>query len=112
MKALVCGGRNYSDANRVFVELDRIHAERPIDLVIHGGASGADLLGWSWAIAKNIPAREYPADWVKHPKVGGFIRNQQMADAKPDVCIAFPGGNGTADMVARARKAGIELIEF
>jgi hypothetical protein len=32
-----------------------------------------------------------------------------MADLGAELCIAFPGGNGTADMVHRAEKAGIEV---
>jgi hypothetical protein len=32
-------------------------------------------------------------------------------EGKPDLVIAFPGGKGTADMVARAAQAGIKVIE-
>lgn len=31
--------------------------------------------------------------------------------AKPDVVVAFKGGRGTADMVRRAREAGVKVIE-
>lgn len=41
----------------------------------------------------------------------GGIRNQQMADFGPQLCIAFPGGSGTADMVRRAHAAHIRVIE-
>lgn len=30
---------------------------------------------------------------------------------KPDLVVAFPGGRGTADMVQRARAAGVEVLE-
>jgi UDP-N-acetylmuramoylalanine-D-glutamate ligase len=30
---------------------------------------------------------------------------------KPDLVVAFPGGRGTADMVRRAKEAGVEVIE-
>jgi hypothetical protein len=33
-----------------------------------------------------------------------------LNEGKPDLVVAFPGGRGTADMVKRARAAGIELI--
>jgi Lhr-like helicase len=33
-------------------------------------------------------------------------------EGKPDLVIAFPGGRGTADMVGRARKAGIRVVEI
>src|SRR5690606_30354012 len=51
----------------------------------------------------------YPADWRRHGRAAGPIRNQEMADAGADLCIAFPGGRGTADMVRRARAAGIPV---
>ena len=31
---------------------------------------------------------------------------------QPDLVVAFPGGRGTADMVGRARSAGIEVIDL
>ena len=48
-------------------------------------------------------------DWKKYGKKAGPLRNQQMLEeGKPDLVVAFPGGNGTADMVRRAKKANIE----
>ena len=29
---------------------------------------------------------------------------------KPGLVIAFPGGNGTADMVKKAKQAGLEVV--
>jgi hypothetical protein len=34
-----------------------------------------------------------------------------IALALPELVIAFPGGRGTADMVERAKAAGVEVIE-
>jgi hypothetical protein len=54
----------------------------------------------------------YPADWAKHGRAASPIRNQQMLDeGRPNLVVAFPGGRGTADMVRRARSAGVEVIE-
>ena len=42
----------------------------------------------------------------------GHIRNQQMIDeGKPDLVVAFPGGAGTADMIRRAKKHNLKVIE-
>jgi acyl-CoA synthetase (NDP forming) len=55
----------------------------------------------------------FPANWKKHGKSAGPIRNQLMLDVgKPDLVIAFPGGSGTADMIRRARKAGVPVKEI
>jgi UDP-N-acetylmuramoylalanine-D-glutamate ligase len=113
MKILVCGGRDYHDWHHALITLNWIHDERgPISLVIHGGAKGADALGQEWAKSKGIAVSAYYADWAKHGKAAGPLRNQRMVDeAKPDLVVAFPGGRGTADMVSRAKKAGISVIE-
>jgi hypothetical protein len=34
-----------------------------------------------------------------------------LDDGKPELVVAFPGGRGTADMMRRAREAGVEVIE-
>lgn len=52
-----------------------------------------------------------PADWKKHGKAAGPIRNQSMlTEHKPDLVIAFPLGEskGTRDMIRKAKAAGIE----
>jgi hypothetical protein len=82
-------------------------------LIIHGCANGADEWADYWADVNNVPHRAFPADWNKHGKAAGPIRNQRMLDeGKPDMVIAFPGGRGTADMVRRARTAGVEVREI
>lgn len=83
--------------------------------IISGCAKGADSVGVDWAAANWLPCRQFPADWETHGKAAGPIRNQQMLDeGKPDLVVAFPGGRGTADMVRRAKKAGVEVrvIEY
>ena len=35
-----------------------------------------------------------------------------LDEGKPDLVVAFPGGTGTADMIRRAKKAGVEVKEI
>jgi hypothetical protein len=112
VKVLVCGGRDYSDTDQVVNTLDRLDAERLIHIIIHGGARGADSEAAQWADLRQIQSWRFPADWKTHGKAAGPIRNQQMIDdGNPDLVVAFPGGKGTEDMKARARAAGVEVIE-
>ena len=112
MRVLVCGGRSFTDMDKVSRVLADADAQEEITLLIHGNARGADALAASWAIRNRILTLEYPADWATHAKSAGPIRNQRMLGAsRPDLVIAFPGGRGTADMVKRARKAGIRVLE-
>lgn len=121
MKVLVCGGRDYS-ASDAWNWLERnlkdelafatgCHSALAIDAIIHGGARGADEGAARWGASEHVKVLAYPADWKKHGKAAGPIRNQRMIDeAKPDIVVAFPGGRGTADMINRAEAAGIQII--
>jgi predicted Rossmann-fold nucleotide-binding protein len=109
---LVCGGRNYTDKARLSATLNELLHARGIIRIIAGGAKGADTLAEEWAKACGVPCYVYMANWAKLGRNAGPIRNQQMLDeGKPNLVVAFPGGRGTADMVRRARAAGIEVIE-
>lgn len=101
MKVLVCGGRDYSDHEELYSYMDAIHGQTPITCVIHGGAKGADTLAGIWAVQNNLPVVAYPADWKKHGRAAGPIRNKQMLDDNPDIArvIAFKGGKGTLNMI-------------
>lgn len=117
-RVLVCGGRNYFNRDHIHSTLCDIDAERgPITCVIHGAATGADHEGMIWAqmMATSRPYMRhalFAAEWRKHGKAAGPIRNQRMLDeGRPDLVLAFPGGNGTADMMRRAKVAGIEVVE-
>lgn len=113
MRVLVCGGRDFTNRAYVLLTLDKLHAQRPISDLIHGGASGADALAGEWAAHKR-GIRRYISkpDWDRHGKAAGPIRNAHMLTWKPDLVVAFPGGKGTAHMVKIAREAGIEVIEY
>lgn len=111
MRLLVCGGRDYAEREHVYACLDRLHAKRPVTLLIHGAAKGADSLAADWAKARGIEALPFPIapeDWDRHGRNAGPMRNQTMLDkGTPEGVVAFPGGNGTADMVRRSQRAGL-----
>lgn len=139
MRVLVCGGRDFGNVTDIPSNLpgddyERLRVERefqfvwdylirffrennlgfnqePVSTLIYGCASGVDTIAANCAQGI-LMIEPYPANWKKHGKAAGPIRNQHMLDeGKPDLVIAFPGGRGTADMVARARKAGVKVVE-
>ncbi len=112
MRVLVCGGRDYGLVLELRETLDKLHAETPVALLIEGGATGADSLAREWSYLRRVPAQTFRANWSKHGTRAGPIRNQQMLDeGKPDMVVAFPGGRGTADMVRRAKAAGVRVLD-
>lgn len=113
MRVLVCGGRDFRDRDLAYTTLDNLHFIEPITHIIQGGASGADFLAFRWAENHFIPSTEYRADWNANGRAAGPIRNQRMIDeGKPDFVVAFRGGRGTADMLRRAKAAGIKTTEI
>jgi len=109
LKVIACGGRDYADGARVDRILTTIHAALQVDDLIHGGANGADALAASWAVRAGVRVREYQADWQALGRAAGPSRNTAMLMACPALVVAFPGGRGTADMVAQAGKAGVPV---
>ena len=90
-KLIVAGGRDFNDAalmERVLIALaDVDYADMALSIV-SGMARGADALGYQFAQANGVKCYEFPADWEKHGKRAGFIRNKQMGDFA-DGLLAF-----------------------
>lgn len=117
MRILVTGGRKYHDRTTVWKALDEFRLAHESNVIIHGAChlGGADLLADEYARYYGWEIEAYPvAPGIDGPWPGaGPRRNQRMLDtSKPDVCVAFLGGSGTADMVRRARLAGVPVRQI
>lgn len=114
---IVCGGREYADWHRVFAALDHAHRRQPIDLMVHGACLdvkagvllGVDRWADDWARQRGIRREPHPADWATWGKAAGAMRNKQMAELGAHGCVAFPGGDGTANVVRHAERFGIGI---
>lgn len=110
---LICGGRDFTDMEMFRAAIGDIMTLRGCpDRVIHGAARGADMLADEWARSLALDVTAVPADWERHGKAAGPIRNQEMLAMNPHAVVAFPGGRGTANMVGlakAARAAGVEI---
>ena len=109
---LICGGREWTNYGVVERELEAIHREFVVNLVIHGGARGADTLGGRAAKALRIPVRVYMADWERYGKAAGIRRNYEMLrQGNPDHVLAFHSdlgkSKGTKHMLEIAEGAGV-----
>lgn len=127
MRLLVFGGRGFDDKTLFYHAIAcalnwHSYGEEANEswlppngtVVIHGDCStGADRLADEWAIVHWVPCERYPAEWDKHGRAAGPIRNQVMIDkGKPDAGLGFPGGKGTADMMRRLHTAGIKVYDY
>lgn len=118
MRVLVTGGRVFNDRAWLWAGLDYLHNNvMPITQIIEGGAPGADVFAQEWGI-KNIGFDNVitvAAEWDRYHRPGkknpaGAIRNSKMADMRPNVVLACPGGAGTANMIEAARIRGLNVI--
>ena len=112
-RVLVCGGRDYTNRFRITAVMNEIHAQCPIQLLVHGGAKGADTLSKNWAWNKGILTLPFLADWKAHGYSAGPKRNLKMfKESEPDYVIAFPGGKGTKHMVDVAKSFGCPVVDL
>lgn len=112
---LVCGGREYGskveERIHVYATLDQMKAHYGELLIVQGGARGADGQARFWSEDRAVHCATVPAIWNKLGNAAGAIRNSAMLALQPQVCIGFPGGRGTADMLKKARAAGVATYE-
>lgn len=120
IKLLVCGGRDFADRDFVFACLDRVDRKHTVGLLAHGACCyrdgtlrGADRWADEWAAARGVTVSRFPVtptDWGRHGLRAGPMRNMHMLAAiGPDAAVAFPGGSGTADMVAKLEARGVPV---
>ena len=109
MKLIIAGSRTFTDYQLLCHTLSpqRHH----ISEVLHGGARGADQLGFSWAVRHHVRSRCFAADWERFGKSAGVRRNHQMAQAG-DMLVAFHVNHspGTAHMIACMRALGKPVV--
>lgn len=80
-------------------------------------AGGVDRLGVEFALKNGLEFHPFHADWKKHGKAAGMIRNETMGDwtkAHGGRLLAIWDGEspGTLGMVAYAKKIGLEHIAY
>lgn len=111
MKLLVCGDRHWVDQEFILEAIKKVSPE----LVIEGGAPGADTLARIAASRLKIPVVEFKAEWNTYGRAAGPIRNIKMlVEGKPDLVVAFhddiKNSKGTKHMLEEAKKRGIRTI--
>lgn len=119
MRVLLTGSRDWSDEQ---VLKDVVAIFGPSDVLL----SGACLTGADAMAEKHWPGvvERHPADWKAHGKRAGFVRNQEMVESQPHLCLAFVGpcrkhpvqpphdSHGASMTVKLCRDAGIEVREY
>ena len=111
---IVAGGGRALDwpADRITAALLQASSCRPVALLLHGGARGADRLIDHAARSMAWPVEVIPAEWGRYGRAAGPLRNglmlrRALEEATPVqasvLVVAFPGASGTASLVHQAR---------
>jgi hypothetical protein len=121
MRLAIVGSRNFTDyyVFRQKVEqalqewLIEENKDITVEYVISGGASGIDSLANTWANEKECKMVVHWANWAKHGKAAGPIRNSLIISDSTHV-IAFPSkfGRGTQDSIRKAKREGKKIKIF
>ncbi|NUS43741.1 MAG: DUF2493 domain-containing protein [Mycobacteriaceae bacterium] len=114
-RVLVTGSRAWLDRAAVEAELAYLRGRYDSLTVVHGDCpSGADRFAREWCEGQSdrVVEERHPAEWRRHGKAAGFIRNQAMVDRGADAVVAFPMGeaHGTRHCLDAASKAGIPHV--
>jgi hypothetical protein len=117
-RILITGSRYWRDEKLIESAINGWCTETatpPSDVrIVHGAALGADRLADWVARDRGLAVEPHPADWSNDGRAAGPIRNARMVALGADVCLTFalPGSRGTFDCAAKARAAGIPVIDF
>lgn len=115
---IVCGGRVGRGLSKalVYQVLDLLAAEQfpqPFRIV-QGRAAMVDTWAGEWALDRGHKMQPVPVD----PRLDGakedapFNRNARMQrDFPASVCVGFPGGGGTLNMMTICHDAGVPVAD-
>lgn len=109
-KVIIAGGRDFTNYEVLkYAVNEKLSGITEVEIVC-GGAAGADELGKWYANEMGLGIKEFPADWKKHGKAAGPIRNLEMANYA-DALIAFWDGKskGTKDMIDKAKTKNLRV---
>jgi hypothetical protein len=119
MRILVTGSRDWDDYYTIFAALEDVVDGVPMDevtLVSGACPTGADRLAEREFeyVGRHDQIERHPADWEKHGRSAGYVRNKEMVDLGADVCLAFikNGSKGASMTAAMAEEAGIPTVRY
>jgi hypothetical protein len=115
MRVIVAGSRTITDYAIVEKAIAFAIADGlVITQIISGTAAGVDVLGERWAKEhKRIVLKRFPADWNKHGRAAGPIRNITMSENADAAVIIWDGfSRGTKHMYDTAKLKKLKVWLF
>lgn len=114
MRLIIAGSRHYPPARAdelVTKAMTHILTRLQPTRVLCGCADGIDDAGQRWAHANGIPVEYHPADWTRHGRAAGPLRNRQMAAHADALVLIWDGkSRGSDSMLNEARAARLRVF--
>jgi len=119
MRVAIVGSRKFENKEFLFKCVDEVIEDikdnlyQDLDLIISGGAAGADSIAQLYARERGIPIMIFYPKWREYSRAAGPIRNQLIVD-NCDAVIAFPVGEakGTKDTLKKAAQKNRKVYIF
>ncbi len=109
-RVIIAGSRDFDDYSLLKTKMDGLLRNKDDVCVVCGEARGADTLGRRYAEERGYQILSFPANWSKHGRKAGYLRNIEMAE-NADALVAFWNGesHGTKHMIDTAKRYGLQI---
>ena len=114
VRILITGSRDWQDYGLLRQILLRTYQKSGPYTLVHGAARGVDREAAKFALSLGCDVEPHPADWGRHNRSAGIIRNNAMVSLGSDYCYAFihNGSPGASHCAGAAESAGIRTFRF
>lgn len=114
MKVIIAGSRDLEVKMGDISTAERLSGFKIVVVVNGCCPAGVDAAARGWAMSEAERLELFPADWKKHGRAAGPIRNRQMAEYADALIAIYRKGKltpGTRSMISEARKRGLKIYE-
>lgn len=111
MKLAIVGSREFENYDILCAEVAKIQKKQKIDLIVSGGAKGADSLAKKYAALNRIPLMEFLPDYERCGRYAPLQRNTLIVqNANCVLAFVSASSKGTWDTIRKAESAGKRVI--
>ena len=111
MRLAIVGSREFGNYDLLCAEVAKIQQTQKIDMVVSGGAQGADTLAKKFAAKNRIPLMEFHPDYSRYGR-GAPLQRNSLIVKNADWVLAFvtATSKGTWDTIHKAERAKKKTI--